>query len=127
MPKPNEHSDKVEFRWRQHETQWRDRLAVAAQQAGRSVGDHARVLLKASMMTQEELSHELHMLREEVSAMSRQLNALPTIVESQKAADENVYELRDALLAITVKLLTDVAQLPPERALEWVRTHLDAE
>jgi plasmid stability protein len=185
MGKSRNHPDKVEFRWRQHEAQWQDRLADAAAQAGRTVGDHAREVLKAALMSEGELSHELHMLREEISGITRILQALTPgqqdrraespeqpgreaddrthqllktslktqteqfqelrrlreqvstmtqhlgvlaeVVGNQRATHENLYQLRDALANVAVKLLTDLGQLTPEQALDWVHTTFDAE
>jgi plasmid stability protein len=121
MSKTTHIPDKVDFRWRQHEAEWKTRLAEHAAKAGRSISDHARELLKTAMVADEQTLLDIQLLRQEVANLDRRLARLTIIEAGAKATHENVYQLRDDLLAIVIKLLSDAASLDPQDAETWVQ------
>ena len=126
--RPNhETTSRVEFRWRQHEEEFAQRLEEAARQAGRSTSDHARELLKNALDNQERLERHLHVLQQEVAQLRQGLRVFAEHGERLLLIDTNVYQLRDDLATCTLKILTDAAMLPPEVAEQWVKETLNAE
>jgi len=119
--------NKVEFRWRQHEEEFAQRLAESAAEAGRSSSDQARELLKNALTASDELRHAIESLREEIAQVSRQLRDLRTIKDALRNVHENIYQFRDDLATCVVKLLVDAGRLDPKPAGQWVRKRLDAE
>lgn len=122
-----ETADRVEFRWRQHEEEFAQRLAESAAEAGRSSSDQARELLKNALTASDELRYAIESLREEIVQVSHQLRDLRTIKDGLRTVHENIYQFRDAAATCMVKLLVDVGGLQPKVAVEWARKSLDAE
>jgi phage shock protein A len=119
--------ERVEFRWRQHETEFARRLEEVAREAGRSPSDHARELMKNALTASERLDHNLHVLQQEVAQLHQQLRELRMIKEGLQAVHANTYQLRDDLATCTVKILADAGMLPPDVAEQWVKDTLNAE
>ena len=121
MTKTRETIARVEFRWRQHEDEFAERLTESAQEAGRSMCDHARELMKNALTSDEQLQHRLHRIEQELTQLHRQLRELRKITTAFDSLHERVYELRDDLATYAVKLLTDAGSLAPEAAERWVK------
>jgi hypothetical protein len=120
MTKTSPVSDKVDFRWRQHEAVWKTRMAVSAAKANRSIGDHARELIKTALVADEQTLLDIQLLRQEIANLDRRLGRLAVIEAGSKAIHENVYQLRDDLLVVVIKLLTDAGCLDQPEAETWV-------
>ena len=118
---------KVEFRWRHHEADLAKRLCALAAEAGHSVGEQARELIKHGLNSSDRLEHAIESLQEEVSQLFKQLRDLPTLKEGMRTLHENVYESREDLLTCIVKVLVDAGRLTPEAAEEWAKNTFDAE
>jgi hypothetical protein len=118
---------RVEFRWRQHENEFAERLTAAAQEAGRSISDHARELMKNALTSQEQLEHSIHTLQQEVAQLHHELRELSNIAEAVRMISDNVFILRDDLTSYVIKLLADAGSLDEKTAREWVDNVLSAE
>jgi hypothetical protein len=127
MTKKSEFVSKVDFRWRQHEEDYATRLSESATEAGRSVGDQARELIKNALSRSDLLEHAVETLRQEVAQLFKQLRDLSTIKEGMKTLHENVYESRDDLVTCIVKVLVDAGRLTPQAAEDWAKKTFDAE
>jgi hypothetical protein len=128
MPFKNRESvERVEFRWRQHEAEFAQRLAESAQEAGRTPSDHARELMKFALTSSEQLQHNLDVLRREVAQLYGQLGELRTIKEGLRLIHENIHRLRDTQATSVAKLLSDAGHLPAEDAQNWVEQIFQAE
>jgi hypothetical protein len=121
MPKPTTLSDKVEFRIREHEGDWMRRLAEQAQKAGRSVNDHARELIKIALVAEEQTLMEIQLLRQDIANLERCLSRIPFIEAGGKAIHDHLYQFRDDLLLVAIKLLVDAGHLDPQDAEAWVQ------
>jgi predicted nucleic acid-binding Zn-ribbon protein len=111
---------RVEFRWRQHEEEFAQRLTESARAAGRCASDHARELMKNALTSTEQLQHAMHTLQQEVAQMHHQLRQLADIAEALRALQENVFALRDDLATYATKLLTDAGRVEAKAARKWV-------
>jgi hypothetical protein len=120
-------TDRVEFRWRQHEEEFARRLAKSARTAGRSQSEQARELLKDALTASDQLQHAIESLQQEVAQLHHQLRHLPAIKEGVRAVHENIYQFRDNLASCTAKLLEDAGHLDSQAARNWVCQTLDAE
>jgi hypothetical protein len=127
MSRIGDHADKVEFRWRQQEEEYRVRLANHAAKAQRSPADHARELLKEALRAEDTLPNELRLLRQEVDAMRDELIAMRRVADIVTRLEEGVYGLQDDIANLAVKLLVDAGQLSLEDAREWASKTFDAE
>ena len=116
--------ERVEFRWRQHEEEFAQRLAEAARNAGRSPSDHARELMKNALTSSEQLQHSILSLQQELAQLHRKLRELTTIKDGLRTVHENIYQFRDDLATCVVKLLTDAGRMPPDAAKHWVQEML---
>lgn len=123
----HETTDRVEFRWRQHEEHFARLLAESAREAGRSESDHARELLKTALSSAEQFEHAMESLHGEVAQLQEQLRQLLPVKEGLRTIHENVYQLRDALATCVAKLLTDAGSLDSRAAQAWVERALDTE
>ena len=135
---------RVGFRWRQHEDAYRRRLAESAEEAGRELNEHARELLKAALAGPDEVLHNVHMLRQEVSELKHELGrpggdtqAHSTSIEANetlidgleelearlderlRALGERQLDIREDVVNCAVKLLVDIGKVSPEHAREW--------
>ena len=127
MSKNQESSKKVEFRWRQHEQVFAERLAESSTEANTSVGDHARDLLKNALTESDEVRHALEQIQREVAQLRGDLRYLATLKEGLKALHENIYGLRDGLATSVAKLLCDAGETSDEEAQAWITEVFDAE
>lgn len=118
---------KIEFRWRQNEKDFGKRLADSARKADRTVGDHARELLKTALTADEQLQYSLQLLHQEVGQLHKELLDLARLKSGLKVLHENLYEFRDDLATCVAKLLADAGRLEPRAAEQWVRDTLHAE
>jgi hypothetical protein len=123
VKKKNHPSEKVEFRVRHHEKEWLRRLAEEADNAGRSIGDHARELVKRQLSLQDDTLNQINSLQHQLTQVLRKLEALSTVKEGLKRLHENVYELRDDLPTLAVMLLIHLARMTPDQATQSVREH----
>ena len=127
MSKKTETTKKVEFRWRQHEELFAERLAESATEANVSVAEHARELLKNALTESDEIRHVLEETHQEVAQLHHDLQQLAAIKGGLKAIHENIYGLRDDLATSIVKLLVDAGKTNAEEAQAWVGEAFDIE
>ena len=127
MAKSNETTRKVEFRWRQHEQLFAERLAESSTEANVSLGEHARELLKNALTESDEMRHVLEEIHREVAQLHHDLQQLAAIKGGLKAIHENIYGLRDDLATSIVKLLVDAGKTDGEEAQEWVAEAFETE
>ena len=127
MAKSNETTRKVEFRWRQHEQLFAERLAESSTEANVSLGEHARELLKNALTESDEMRHVLEEIHREVAQLHHDLQQLAAIKGGLKAIHENIYGLRDDLATSIVKLLVDAGKTDDEQAQEWVAEVFETE
>lgn len=120
-------NDKVDFRWRQHETDYAKMLAAEAADAGRTESEQARELLKNALNQKERMEHAIEILQQELSQVLKTLRGLSVIKDGMKAIHENIYEFRDDLLTSVAKVLVDAGRLSPEKAEDWVKTTFNAD
>ena len=120
-------ADRVEFRWRQHEEEFAQRLSEAAEDAGRSQPDYARELLKKALTASDLLQQAVESLQQDVADLHHRLRELVTIKDGVRAVHENIYQFRDDLAACVIKLLADAGRIDPKTAENWVRKALDGE
>lgn len=120
-----ETTDRVEFRWRQHEEEFARRLKQAAYEAGRSQSDHARELLKNALTASDVLQQAIESLQQEVAQLHHQLRLLSTIKKGIRSIHETVYRFRDDTATCIAKLLTDAGRLDAKTAKHWVQETLD--
>jgi plasmid stability protein len=125
--KNRETVERVEFRWRQHDEGFAERLEESARAAGHSTSDHARELLKDALTRSEQLQHDIHTLQQEVAQLHSQLRELAKIKDGIRLIHENIYRLRDDLATSVTRLLTDAGRLEAETAEQWVQETLTAE
>ena len=125
--KQQETTDRVEFRWRQHEEQFARLLAESARELGRSESDQARELLKTALAGSDEIVHAMEALHGELAQLREQLRQLAPIKAGLRTIHENVYQLRDELATCVAKILTDGGTLDSAEAQKWVKQALDAE
>ena len=118
---------RVEFRWRQHEVQFAERLAESASEAGRSTSDHARELMKTALTGTEELQHNLQNLEQGLAQLHNQLRELVEIKEGLGTIHQNLYEFRDDFATCVAMLLTHAGKLNAADAEQWVKDATDAE
>jgi DNA repair exonuclease SbcCD ATPase subunit len=118
---------KVEFRWRQHEVPFAQRLAESANEAARSPGEQARELLKDALGSDDRLQHALQALRDEIAQLYEQLRKVTAINDALRVIHENIYRLRDEQATCAAKILVDAGRLDPKGAIEWLRKTLDAQ
>ena len=118
---------RVEFRWRQHEEEFAERLTESAREAGRSPSDHARELMKNALTSGEQLQHNLHTLHQEVAQLYKQLRELATIKEGLRSVHEDIHRVRDDLATSVAKVLADAGRLNADDAEQWVKDILGAE
>lgn len=119
--------EKIEFRWRQNEKDFARRLAESARKANRSIGDHAREILKTALTADDQVQYSLQLLHQEVGQLHKRLLDLARLQSGLKNLHENLYEFRDDLVTCVAKLLADAGRMEPTAAEEWVRSTLDAE
>lgn len=124
---PQEMTDRVEFRWRQHEEHFIRLLAESAREAGRSASDQARELLKTALASSDEVLAAVESLHQELAQLREQLRLLEAIKTGLRIVHENIYELRDNFAASVIRLLIDAGRLDPAAAESWVQQNLDAE
>jgi hypothetical protein len=127
MAKSNETTRKVEFRWRQHEQLFAERLAESSTEANVSLGEHARELLKNALTESDEMRHVLEEIHREVAQLHHDLQQLAAIKGGLKAIHENIYGLRDDLATSIVKLLVDAGKTDDDEAQEWVAEAFETE
>jgi hypothetical protein len=127
MSKNKESTKRVEFRWRQHEQVFAERLAESSTEANASASDHARDLLKNALTESDEVRHALEQIQREVAQLRGDLRDLTVLKEGLKALHENIYSLRDDLATSVVKLLCDAGETSDEEAQAWVTEAFDAE
>ena len=127
MAKSNETTRKVEFRWRQHEQLFAERLAESSTEANVSLGEHARELLKNALTESDEMRHVLEEIHREVAQLHHDLQQLTAIKTGLKAIHENIYGVRDDLATSIAKLLVDAGKTDAEEAQAWVAEAFDAE
>jgi len=120
MTTNHETTTRVEFRWRQHEKKFAERLTESAREAGRCPSDHARELMKNALTSDEQLQHCLRTLQQEVAQLHGQLQELTKIKAGLRAIHEATYQLRDDLATYATKLLTDAGHLEAKAAKKWV-------
>jgi hypothetical protein len=113
--------ERVEFRWRQHEEEFAERLADAAREAGRSPSDHARELMKNALTSTEILQHAIQTVQQEVAQLRDQLGELRSIKDGLRTIHENIYQFRDDVATSVAKLLSDAGRITPDTAEKWVR------
>ena len=111
---------RVEFRWRQHEEEFAQRLTESARSAGRCPSEHARELMKNALTNTEQLQHSIHTLQQEVAQLHHQLRELTNIADALRAIQENTFALRDDLATYATKLLTDAGRVEAKAARKWV-------
>ena len=119
--------DKIEFRWRKNEKDFAKRLAESARKASRTVGDHAREVLKTALTADDQLQYSLQLLHQEVGQLHKRMLDFARLQSGLKVLHENVYEFRDDLATCVAKMLADAGRLEPAAAEEWVRDTLNAE
>ena len=122
--KQRETIERVEFRWRQHEEEFAERLADAAREAGRSPSDHARELMKNALTSADILQHAIHSLQQEMAQLHDQLKQLGSIKDGLRVIHENIYQFRDDLATCVAKLLADAGRVRSDAAEQWVREAL---
>jgi hypothetical protein len=122
--KSHETIQRVEFRWRQHEEQFAERLADDARQAGRSPSDHARELMKDALNNAERLQHAIHTLQQDFAQLHGRLRELNTIKDGLKTIHDNIYQFRDDLATCVVKLLAEAGRMQPDAATRWIQKTL---
>ncbi len=118
---------KIEFRWRHHENDFAERLAESARKADRSIGDHAREIVKTALTADDQLRYSLQLLLQEIGQVHKQLLDLAHVKHGLNALHKNLYEFRDDLATCVTKLLAEAGRLDPQAAEEWIRNTLDAE
>ena len=140
-PRPSTDGQKVEFRWRQHEDEHRQRLVELAEEAGRSTSDHAREMLKAALTTPGELLHSVHLLRQEISQLKLELVGSGQPPQSHPTTDDKVagmqmdmgnrllerlddlgngqLDIREDIATCVVKILVDVGNIDANQARNW--------
>lgn len=119
--------DRVEFRWRQHEEEFARRLEQSAKDAGRTVSDQARELLKIALTGPDLLQHAVEALQQDMALLIARLDLLVQLKESIRTVHENIYQVRDDLAACVIKILADAGQLDSDEAENWVTETLTAE
>ena len=127
MFKKQQLPQKVEFRWRQHEEEWCQRFVESAKAADQSFGDHARELVKKALTVDEELSHDIQRLRDEVAAIPQQLDDLVQLKRAVATIHDTVCQLRNDLATAVPKLLVDAGKMPQDKARWWTRQALNAD
>jgi Rad3-related DNA helicase len=123
----SEMPDRIEFRWRQHEKEFIQRLADSARAAGRCPSEQARELLKDALSSSDEIKHAIEALQQEVAQLHHQLRHVAAIKEGVRAVHENIYQFRDDLAACAAKLLAEAGHLDSKAARDWVRHTFNAE
>jgi hypothetical protein len=148
-PRRSTDGQKVEFRWRQHEDEQRQRLVELAEEARRSPSDHAREMLKAALTTPEELLHSVHLLRQEISQLKLELvgdgqspKSNPTmagdaagmpkdmgtrLLERLDELGDGQLEIREDIATCVVKMLVDVGNIDPKHARNWAGDMLNGQ
>jgi hypothetical protein len=119
--------DRVEFRWRQHEEEFAARLEQSAKDAGRTVSEQARELIKIVLTGPDVLQHAVESLQQEIAQLQHRFRLLTTINEGIRTVHENVYQVRDDLAACVAKILVDAGRLDAKTAQNWVTKTLDTE
>lgn len=112
---------KIEFRWRQHQDEYAERLAQLARDSGRTASDQARELLIHALTNEDRMEYAIETLRQELSQVLAQLQELSRIKEGLRVIHENLYEARDELITGIAKLLVDAGRLSPQDAEEWIK------
>jgi hypothetical protein len=125
MPYTTIISDKVEFRWRQHEAEWKRRLAEEAEKAERTIGDHARELLKNLLVEKEEMLHQLESIKHQLAMMQKKLEPIAILNEGCQTINENIYLLRDDWANFAIQLLMHAGSMTPEAAAQWVTNYFE--
>ena len=116
--------EKIEFRWRQNEEEWRDRLVAAAEDADRTVSAQARELVKAALLNPQETQFQLQQIRRELEEVKK---LIAPHDDGLSAIQENIYLLRDALVTAVVKILVEAGDMDAATAKEWVIRVLNSE
>jgi plasmid stability protein len=119
--------DHVEFRVRQHEEEFARRLEISAREAGRTVSDQARELLKNALTSPDLLQHAVETLQQDMALIIARLDLLVQIKDGIRMVHENVYQFRDDLAACVAKILVDAGRLDAKAAQNWVTKTLDTE
>jgi hypothetical protein len=119
--------ERVEFRWRQHEEDFAERLAVEARKAGRSQADHARELLKNALTASDDLQKAIEALHQDVMEIRQQLRHLPAMKEGVRTVHDQFFSFRDSMAACVYKLLIEVGRLSPKAAEQWIRDTFQSE
>lgn len=125
--KNRETAQKIEFRLRQHEELFAQLLAQSARDAGRSIGDQARELVKTALTKDEQLQHFLASVERELAQVTTKLTAVVKLNEGLRTVHENLYQVRDDLVTIAVKVLQDAGRLQAEAATSWVKKALNTD
>jgi hypothetical protein len=113
--------DRVEFRWRQHECPFAQRLAEDARAAGRSQSDHARELLKNSLTASDDLQKAIESMHQDVMEIRQQLRHLPAVKEGVRSVHDQFFSFRDSMATCVYRLLIEVGRLSPKAAEQWIR------
>ena len=121
MTTNRETATRIEFRLRQHEADYAERLAEGARAAGRCVSDHARELIKTAVTRDEELQHSLYTIQQELAQIHGQLKEMATIGQAVQDVQEDILVIRDDLATCVTKLLTDAGRLDITTAKKWVQ------
>ena len=129
--KNQETAERVEFRFRQHEAEFAERLAESAREAGRPPSDHARELVKTALTSSEELQHHISTLQHEVAQMENQLQKvlqqLAAIEQGIRTVHDNIYQFRDEQATCVVKILADAGRMQSSAAEQWLIDTLHVE
>ncbi len=115
--------EKIEFRWKQSDEEWRQRLVDSAAEARRPVNSHARELVKVALVNPQETQFQVQQLRREIEELKKLVDSLGGGLE---AIHENVYEVRDALLTSVAKILLEAGGMDATKAKEWINRVFNA-
>ena len=118
---------RIEFRLRQHEADYAERLADGARAAGRCVSDHARELIKTALTSNEELMHSLYNIQQELAQIQGQLKEMIAAAHAVQDMQEDILVIRDDLATYATKLLTDAGRLDATTAKKWVQQSFRAD
>ena len=118
---------RVEFRFRKHEEDYARRLQQSAKDAGRTVSDQARELIKIALTSPDLLQHAVETLQQDIALLLSRPDPLPIVNDGLRTVHENIYQLRDDIAACVIKVLADAGHLDPETAEDWVLSTLSAD
>ena len=125
MPKKsNVSGEKIEFRWKQADEEWQQRLVDSAAEVRRPINAHARELVKMALLNPQDTQFQIKQIRAEIDELQK---AIDSLGEGIEALHENTFQLRDALVTGIAKLLVEAGGMDVERTKHWIKNTLDTE